>query len=278
LKAGRGADRLKAGPPATTGRGNPMRNRKSANKALGAVAAAAMLAGAVMAGAAVAQEMQEEAAPAAETADPAGGADDAAATVNEDEMADSLNANQQLQQSVTLRRRLNGELVETETRTITYDRATPTRPTEAGPTVFDAARAAFDKEALTRSEAVAEAELDFSVADLDRNGALSAEEFTRLLSRLGESAPGAARRRSTGASPRESFIAELDQAADRFTQLAGPDGLVSQQEYKRRVSTDFDYFDGDRDGLLAGEALADFRAARASGLDLSVGTTSPYEE
>ena len=103
------------------------------------------------------------------------------AEVSADDMADTLNSMQQLQQAVTLKRTVNGEVIETEKRTVTYSRDEPYRETEAGRTTIERLKAAFDGEALTRTEAFEEAKIDFVIADADRNELITAMEFTTLV-------------------------------------------------------------------------------------------------
>ena len=67
-----------------------------------------------------------------------------------DEMADLLNSRQQLQQTFTLKRTINGKIVETKQKTVTLSPNAPYRPTEAGETTLQKVRAEFDSDCRTR--------------------------------------------------------------------------------------------------------------------------------
>jgi hypothetical protein len=103
--------------------------------------------------------------PAAAPSDAPAAAVAAAPQVDEDNMADDLNKRQQLKQAFTFTRTVNGEVVETDTRSITYSRNDPIRTTETTVSPFDALKAKFDSELLSRTEAFREAKLDFTAAD-----------------------------------------------------------------------------------------------------------------
>lgn len=192
---------------------------------------------------------------------------------NPDEMADLLNSQQQLQQTFTLRRTINGEVVETEQRTVTYDRSTPYRETEAGETTVSRLKAAFDGEALTRNEAFEEAKLDFTIADANRDGVMSIDEFSRLAASWRESDARAAKAPNEEiARQREydAFLAEISPEAaqmqeeafarQKFMFLTGGAETVSRQAYIREYLLDFDSMDADKDTILKDEELLKFRA------------------
>ncbi len=202
--------------------------------------------------------------------------------VNPDEMADRLNSSQQLQQTFTLKRSINGEVVETEKRTVTYSRDMPYRETEAGRTTIERLKASFDGEALTRTEAFEEAKLDFVVADLDRNNAMTAQEFAGLVNswRKNEARKADA---PTDAIARQrqydAFLEELDPsvaeqqteayAREKFSFMAGASEAMSLQDYIREYLLDFDSMDADKDSVLKGEELMRFRALnRGETLDM----------
>ncbi|WP_428409428.1 hypothetical protein [Hyphococcus sp.] len=208
--------------------------------------------------------------------------EDETVEVNPDEMADSLNSSQQLQQTFTLKRTINGEVVETEKRTVTYSRDMPYRETEAGRTTLERLKASFDGEALTRTEAFEEAKLDFVVADLDRNDAMTAEEFARLVNSWRKNdarkadAPTdeIARQRQY-----DAFLEELDPsvaemqteayAREKFAFMAGASEAMSLQDYIREYLLDFDSMDADKDSVLKGDELMRFRALnRGETLDM----------
>ena len=194
--------------------------------------------------------------------------------INEDEIADKLNSMQQLQQSVTLTRSINGEVAETEKRTITYSRKNPVRATEAGQTKLEALKAAFDSQVLTRPEALEEAKLDFILADKNRDGAMSADEFISLTETWRENnkrfveAPSEEVARDRGYN---AFLQEIDpeaaekEAADKagrkFAFMAGAAQTVSQKDYIAEYLIDFDAMDENKDTLLKAEELVRFRAA-----------------
>lgn len=193
--------------------------------------------------------------------------------LNPDEMADLLNSQQQLQQTFTLRRTINGEVVETEKRTVTYDRNTPYRETEAGETTVSRLKAAFDGEALTRNEAFEEAKLDFTIADVNRDGVMSIDEFSELAASWRESDARAAKAPNEEiARQREydAFLAEISPEAaqmqyeafakEKFLFLTGGAETVTRQAYIREYLLDFDAMDADKDTVLKDEELLKFRA------------------
>lgn len=192
---------------------------------------------------------------------------------NPDEMANYLNSQQQLKQTFTVTRTINGEVVETDKRTITYSRDDPIRPTEAGVTPMEALRAAFDREVLTRTEAYEEAKLDFVVADRDRNGAVTADEFATLVaSWRADVAREAKPTDEDTARQRQyrAFVEELDpegakaehdaEARAKFAFMAGAAGALSRETYIREYLLDFDSMDADADLTVKGEELLHFRA------------------
>ena len=193
--------------------------------------------------------------------------------INPDESADMLNSMQQLKQTYTLKRTINGEVVESTKKTVTFSRDMPYRETEAGQSTVEALKAAFDKELLTRIEAFEEAKLDFTIADANRDGAMTVDEFLALVSNWRETdtrdadAPNAdiARQRQY-----DAFLAEIsletaetqsDQyAREKFAFMAGASETVSREVYIREYLLDFDTMDVDKDTLLRGEELMKFRA------------------
>ena len=194
--------------------------------------------------------------------------------VNEDEMADSLNSQQQLQQSFTFTRRINGEVVGTEKKTVTFDRNDPIRDTEAGQSALEKLRAEFDQEVLTRTEAFDEAKLDFVIADLDRDGQMTADEFARLVEnwrnrQVGDAA--AAEQETTLQQRYVEFLDEIDAsegdaqieetARQKHSFMSGAAESISQRDYIREYMLDFDAMDANKDGLLQGDELLKFRAA-----------------
>lgn len=219
--------------------------------------------------AAQAQPQEEPAAPeaAAEAAAPA------ATGPDPDEMADLLNSRQQIKQTFTVTRTIDGEVTETEQRTVVYSRGGPARPTEAGESAIDSVEAAFDREVLTRTEAFEEAKLDFALADKNRDGRMDEDEFVALaLSWRDNAAREAEPADEETARQRQyqAFVEELDpeaakgeheeEARRRFAFMAGAAGSISLEDYIREYLLDFDSMDENRDMLLRGGELSMFRA------------------
>ena len=195
------------------------------------------------------------------------------APVNPDEMADMLNSRQQLKQTYTLKRTINGEVVESEKRTVTFDRDTPYRETEAGATTVEALKAAFDGELLTRIEAFEEAKIDFTIADVDRNDIMTMEEFVNLVDNWRQNET-----RSADAPTEEiarqrqydAFLSEISAQAvesqsdtyarQKFAFMAGAAETVSREVYIREYLLDFDTMDANKDTLLRDDELMRFRA------------------
>lgn len=189
-----------------------------------------------------------------------------APTINEDEMADFLNSQQQIKQDVTLTRKVNGAVVETRKETIVYSKGDPVRDSEAGLSPLEKLKAEFDSQAITRKEALEEAKLDFVVADLDRDGRMSAEEFLFLIKGW-ETAEITGSGRGRFVEPyfhvdTESAAAEhAELARAKFTAMAGADLTLSKKAFTRRIIEEFEEHDGNRDDLLQGDELLNFRAS-----------------
>lgn len=202
--------------------------------------------------------------------------------VDPDEMADMLNSSQQLQQTFTLKRTINGEVVETEKRTVTFDRDTPYRETEARETTVERLKASFDGEALTRTEAFEEAKLDFVVADINRDEAMTVAEFAALVDswRKNDARQADAPTEEIARQRQyDAFLEELDPAVaqqqteayakEKFAFMAGAADAMSLQDYIREYLLDFDSMDTDKDMVLNGEELMRFRALnRGETLDM----------
>lgn len=201
---------------------------------------------------------------------------EAPAEPNPDEMADLLNSRQQIQQSFTFTRTIDGEVVETDRKTVTFSRNDPVRPTEAGETPLESLKAAFDREVLTRTEAFEEAKLDFLVADQNRDNMMTADEFALLVGTWRESgtrdadAPPAEDEETARQRQYRAFIEEIDpegakqeamqRARLKFRYMAGAAASLSREDYLREYLLDFDSMDADGDSLLKGEELMMFRA------------------
>jgi len=220
--------------------------------------------------------------PADITAEVEAEAEDGAVEVNPDEMANMLNERQQLQQTFTLKRTIDGELVESEKRTVTYSRDEPYRETEAGGTTIERLKSVFDGELLTRKEAYEEAKLDFIIADANLDGQMSEDEFSTLLESWRENSAreaGAPTKEIVRQRQYEAFLAEISSdaaqiqndayAKERFAFLSGMADTVSREDYVREYLLDFDSMDADKDTLLKGDELMRFRAInRGEPLDM----------
>ncbi len=221
-------------------------------------------------GAAPAEEPAPDAAPAQEDSDP-------------DNMASQLNSQQQIKQTFTIKRTINGEVVETDQRTVTYSRSDPTRPSEAGSSVVEELLTAFNNEVLTRAEAFEEAKLDFVVADIDRDNLMSEQEFIGLVDTWRTNAARkaeAADEQTARDRQYRAFIEELNpnigaqesavRASRKFAFMAGASTAMARDDYIREYLLDFDSMDSDGDSILRGEELLQFRA-------LNKGETLPAE-
>ncbi|MEE2689943.1 MAG: hypothetical protein VX640_00250 [Pseudomonadota bacterium] len=197
----------------------------------------------------------------------------APAEPNPDEMAAELNARQQIKQTFTITRTINGEVVETDKRTVTYSRDDPARPSEAGASVVEQLISAFNNEVLTRAEAFEEAKLDFVIADVDRDEFMSRDEFIGLVENWRRNAARKAEpddEETARERQYRAFIEELnpqaaaqnsaEQASRKFAFMAGASPVISREDYIREYLLDFDSMDADGDSILRGEQLVMFRA------------------
>ena len=230
---------------------------------LAASAAVAALAGAT----ASAQEPLPPAdTPVAVELAPSDASTEAAPAMNEDEMADFLNAQQQIKQDVTLTRSVDGAVVEETKETIVYGADDPVRTTEASPSALAKLKAEFDRASLTRKEAFDEARLDFVIADLNRDDAMTADEFAWLVDnwRTSRDAQMARSRFVDFLAADDPAAASADVAAKaraKFEAMAGLDLTLDRKTYIRRVLADFDGLDVNDDGSVRGDELLHFRAA-----------------
>ena len=219
---------------------------------------------------AVAQEAETAVAPVSDEAAEA-------PAVNEDEMADKLNSQQQIKQDVTLTRSVDGKVIETRKETIVYSKDDPIRDTEAGMSPLEKLKAQFDSQVLTREEAIDEARLDFVVADLDRNDAMNAAEFVFLVKGWEEAEiAGVGGGRFVEpffhVDPRTAAEEHAELARAKFANMAGEVGAVSRKKFVRMVVEEFEKYDADKDGLLRGDELLNFRAAvRGEPIDAPAG-------
>lgn len=193
--------------------------------------------------------------------------------VEPDNMADFLNSQQQVKQSFTLKRRINGAVVESEKRTVVFDRDKPRLATEAGQSTVEQLRSEFDGELLTRKEAFEEAKIDFTVADVNHDDQMSADEFAALVAGWRDAAARHAPAPTEEiARQREydAFLAEIsDDAAElqteayareKFSFMSGAAEFITKQDYIREYLLDFDSMDANQDMLLNGDELMRFRA------------------
>lgn len=207
-----------------------------------------------------------------------------APVMNEDEMADFLNSQQQLQQDVTLTRSVDGAVVETTKKTVVYSKEDPLRNTEAGMTPLARLKAEFDSQALTRKEAIEEAKLDFTVADLDRDDQMSIDEFGFLVKGWEDAAiSGVGRGRFVDpyfhVDEAAAKVEHAEQARAKFAEMAGADLALSRRAFVRNVSADFGKFDVDDNGVLQGEELLNFRAGvRGENIILETPPTTALEQ
>ena len=190
-----------------------------------------------------------------------------------DDFANQLNASQQLQQTFTLQRTINGKVVETTRKTVNFDKSKPVRATEAGQTTLQRLTGDFDRAVLTRTEAFEEAKIDFTIADLDRDGFIDRDEFVFLVENWrasedrGADAP-------TDDIQADREIQELlkiidpervakttqDTAIEKFSFWAGPAPHIDRKTFVTEYLRDFDAMDADEDSLLRGDELNRFRA------------------
>lgn len=191
---------------------------------------------------------------------------------NPDSSADDLNSLQQLQQSFTLKRTINGE-TQTEQRTIVYTDDIPVRESEAEPSIREQIRTSFDSEVLTRVEAFEEAKIDFTLADNNNDGAMTSTEFATLVAVWNENAARqAAPPNQEIAKQREydAFLNEISaeetetptavQTTKKFMVMAGAAASITRSDFIREYLLDFDSMDSNNDTILMAEELSRFRA------------------
>ncbi len=189
--------------------------------------------------------------------------------INEDEMAASLNARQQFQQTYTFTRTIDGKVVETEKRTVTI------KPGEsvANTSALQALRNRFDSELLTRTEAFEEAKQDFTAADTNNDNFMSADEFAGLANMWRESEARNAAPATKAQKEEQELVALLAEIAPeevrketeanarrKFAFMAGVAENLSSKDYIAEYLLDFDTMDANGDTLLNGVELANFRA------------------
>lgn len=219
-------------------------------------------------GAASAQEAGDATAPAETTA--AGEPAPEEPAIDADNMADLLNSQQQIKQDVTLTRSVDGKVIETRTQTVVYSKDDPLRATEAGLSPLDKLKAEFDSEALTRKEAIEEAKSDFVIADLNRDNEMSADEFVFLVkgwenAEITGSGQGRFVDPFFHVDEAEAAVEHEAQARDKFNAMAGvTEGVavsINRKMFQRSVLDEFEAHDLDKNEILQGDELLNFRAA-----------------
>ena len=192
--------------------------------------------------------------------------------VNPDELADDLNSRQQLQQTFTLKRTVNGE-TETAKRTVVYTDDIPVRASEASQSVREQLRESFDRELLTRVEAFEEAKIDFTLADSNNDGAMTKEEFSILVQTWNENAERHASAPNDEIEKQREYDAFLREITDddtpltsqknarqKFQFMAGAAATITRADYIREYLLDFDAMDADKDTVLKDQELERFRS------------------
>ena len=192
--------------------------------------------------------------------------------VNPDELADDLNSRQQLQQTFTLKRTVNGE-TETAKRTIVYTDDIPVRASEARQSVREQLRQSFDRELLTRVEAFEEAKIDFTLADSNNDGAMTKEEFAILVQTWNDNAERHASAPNDDIEKQREYDAFLREITDddtpltsqknarqKFQFMAGAAATITRADYIREYLLDFDAMDADKDTVLKDQELERFRS------------------
>ena len=111
---------------------------------------------------------------------PAPDAEPGAEAPNPDNSADDLNARQNIRQTFTVKRKLDGQTIDEKTVEIPGDSAFATRASEARGSVRSYVRDKADREILTRPEAAQEARLEFALADANRDGIMTQTEYQTL--------------------------------------------------------------------------------------------------
>ncbi len=180
-----------------------------------------------------------------------------------DNIADDLNARRRVNPTATVKRVINGEIVETK-KVPVPDEAYPNQPTEAGMTASEVVRLRIDRETLTRTEAAEEARLDFDVADQNNDSNMSLPELEALFA-VRPIDPNYAMFFKNGDVRKDEQDPQLTgetatRLADRFFLMQGTDEKLGETVYVRHVINEFDVVDHDGDGVLKGEELNRFRA------------------
>lgn len=207
--------------------------------------------------------------------DPIAGAEaagDARPQEDADNSADDLNARQRIRQTFSVKRRINGEIVEEKTITVPDDARFPTRATEATKDVRQFVRDKVDREVLTRREAVDEADLEFTLADSNIDGEMSKSEYLALYSTR-KNDPNYTDflnfdddANHNGSEDRYAAFARADRQtyreaalARRFDLFAGKGSSLNHDDYIRAFLKDFDEMDADKNGMISGAEMVRLR-------------------
>ena len=195
---------------------------------------------------------------------------------NADNSANDLNARQRIRQTFTVKRRINGTVVEETTIAVPDDARFPARETEAGDGVRQFVRDKVDREVLTRREAVDEADLEFTLADSNMDGTLTKEEYVALYeTRLKDpnytdflTLDETAHKSSDGKTPTDRYaaFAAADRLAYRKAALGDYYDLVidnnptlNRQYYIRAYLNEFDRMDIDANDMITVEEMPALR-------------------
>jgi len=170
--------------------------------------------------------------------------------------ADQLNAQQTIEQTFTVTRKINGEVVEVKKVVAPNIDGSPVFETEAGGSIADLVEAQVDREVLTRREILAEADIEFTLIDKNNDQQLVLDEFLSLLS---------VRREDPNY---QAFIVDENDEAyealekgfkDKFSFFVGMGTMLSRRAYIVEVLRDFDSMDVNGDYILRDRELKNFR-------------------
>lgn len=177
--------------------------------------------------------------------------------------ASELNARQRITQTVTVKRTVNGTVVEEKRVEVPNPAGLSRQPTEAGMTRRQLLSEQLDRQALTRAEAAEEANLEFTLADQDRDGLVSQSEYEALATVRREdpayqqftvlTSKGGATERIDGT------LSAIPTYINEFSQMAGANSQVERRDYVRAYIVLFDQQDKDENSVLLATELENFR-------------------
>lgn len=170
--------------------------------------------------------------------------------------AAELNARQRIQQTVRVKRFINGEVVEERSVDVSDVDLLPVNPSEAGTTLGAYVRDQVDREVLTRREALAEADIDFTLADTNIDNAMSADEFSRLWHERTDDVNYAS---TIAANSDGASINGASAMMAKFEFMAGMEMRLDRRAYIAEVLRDFDSMDANGDYILRDAELISFR-------------------